>query len=62
MTIIITLRNMCIFASAIILLYVMYEFFNKIIFPWIVNTRTKDLEKNPNAIPDFDFQNGLCLN
>lgn len=50
MTIIITLRNMCIFASVIILLYVMYEFFNKIIFPWIVNTRTKDLEKNPKWI------------
>lgn len=50
MTIIITLRDICMFISAIILLYVMYEFFNKVIFPWIVDVRTKDIEKNPNWI------------
>lgn len=28
----------------------MYELFDKIIFPWIVNKRTKDIEKNPKWI------------
>jgi hypothetical protein len=28
----------------------MYELFNRVIFPWIVNKRTKDIEKNPKWI------------
>lgn len=50
MTMIITLRDICLFISAIILLYIMYEFFNKIIFPWIVDKRTIDLDTNPKWI------------
>lgn len=44
------IHNICMCISVIAILYGMYEIFNKIIFPWIVNTRTKDIEKNPKWI------------
>lgn len=44
------IHNMFICISVIAILYGMYEIFNRIVFPWIVNTRTKDIEKNPKWI------------
>lgn len=34
----------------IALLIILFEIFNKTIFPWIVSIRTKDIEKNPKWI------------
>lgn len=45
-----TLFNTCAVIITIGIVYLMYELFNRVIFPWIVNKRTKDIEKNPKWI------------
>lgn len=45
-----TLFNACAVIITIGIVYLMYELFNRVIFPWIVNKRTKDIEKNPKWI------------
>lgn len=45
-----TLYDILVVVATIGGIYLLYELFNYIIFPWIVNTRTKDLEKNPKWI------------
>jgi hypothetical protein len=45
-----TLFDVCAVIITIGIVYLMYELFNRVIFPWIVNKRTKDIEKNPKWI------------
>ena len=45
-----TVYDICVICAVIILLYGMYEIFNKVIFPWIVDKKTVDVEINPKWI------------
>ena len=46
----IILRSLYIGISIIVFLYITYGFLKKVIFPWIVDKRTVDIEKNPKWI------------
>ena len=45
-----TLYDILVVVATIGGIYLLYELFNYIIFPWLVNKKTKDIEKNPKWI------------
>lgn len=50
MIITITPYDVMIGVLAVIGMYILFKLFDKIIFPWIIDKKTKDIEKNPKWI------------